>query len=67
MLRHEFENLILKSNESLLDFLSRAMVIISQMRPYGEQITDQTIVTKILKSLIHKFNHIVAIIEESKD
>ena len=37
------------------------------MRSYGEEVSDQTIVAKILRSLTHKFDHVVAAIEESKD
>jgi len=66
-LRHEFETLMMKGNEPVQDFLSRAMAIISQMRSYGDQITDQTVVEKILRSLTPKFDHVVAAIEESKD
>ena len=52
--RHGFETLIMKSNELVQDYLSRAMEMISQMRSYGDQITYQ-------------FDHVVAAIEESKD
>ncbi len=48
-------------------FLSRVMAIISQMRSYGDQISDQTVVSKALRSLTPKFDHVVAAIEESKD
>ncbi|GMI75781.1 hypothetical protein HRI_001247400 [Hibiscus trionum] len=37
------------------------------MRSYGENIEDQTIVEKILRSLTPKFDHVVAAIEKSKD
>lgn len=67
ILRHEFETLIRKENESVQDFLSRTMAIISQMRSYGDQITDQTVVEIFLRSLTPKFDHVVAAIEESKD
>lgn len=41
--------------------------IVSQMRSYGENITNETIVAKVLRSLPPKFDHVVAAIEESKD
>lgn len=66
-LRRDFENLTMKSGDSIADFLSRAMAIVSQMRSYGETITDQTIVEKVLRSLIPKFDHVVVAIVESKD
>ncbi|GMJ07547.1 hypothetical protein HRI_004423900 [Hibiscus trionum] len=52
---------------TIADFLSRAMAIVSQMRSYGEQISDEMIVAKVLRSLTSKFDHVVAAIEESKD
>lgn len=66
-LRRDFETLIMKNGELVADFLSRAMAIVSQMRSCGEQITDQTVVEKVLRSLTPKFDHVVAAIEESKD
>ncbi|KAL0424086.1 UNVERIFIED_CONTAM: Retrovirus-related Pol polyprotein from transposon TNT 1-94 [Sesamum radiatum] len=43
------------------------MVIVNQMRKYGEKITDQTVVEKLLRSLTRKYESTVAAIEESKD
>ncbi|KAI6681886.1 hypothetical protein NL676_035767 [Syzygium grande] len=37
------------------------------MKSYGENITDGTVVAKILRSLTPRFDHVVAAIEESKD
>ncbi|KAK8561963.1 hypothetical protein V6N12_049018 [Hibiscus sabdariffa] len=47
-LRHQFETLLMKNNETVQDFLSRVTTITSQMEAYGEQITDETIVSKRL-------------------
>jgi len=66
-LRHDFETLMMKSGESIASFLSRAMTIVSQMRSYGEKVTDQIIVEKVLRSLNPKFDHVVTAIEEFKD
>ncbi|XP_022974781.1 uncharacterized protein LOC111473517 [Cucurbita maxima] len=55
------------NGKSIADFLSRAMAIVSQMRTYGEKISNETIVAKVLRSLIPKFDHVVATIEEAKD
>ncbi|KAF3651721.1 putative chaperonin 60 subunit beta 4, chloroplastic-like [Capsicum annuum] len=66
-LQRDFETLMMKSGESIADFLSKAVAIVSKMRSYGEKVTDQTIVEKILRSLTLKFDHVVAGIEESKD
>ncbi|CAL5412844.1 unnamed protein product [Camellia sinensis] len=66
-LRRDFETLYMKNGESIADFLSRVMTIVSQMRSYGEKISDETVVAKVLRSLTPKFDHVVAAIEESKD
>ncbi|KAE8732360.1 phytosulfokine receptor 1-like [Hibiscus syriacus] len=62
-----FEILLMKNNEIVQDFLSRVITITSQMKAYGEQITDETIVSKVLRSLPSKFDHVVATIKESKE
>ncbi|XP_022974912.1 uncharacterized protein LOC111473715 [Cucurbita maxima] len=59
-LRHDFETLLMTNGESIADFLSRAMAIVSQMRTYGEKISNETIVAKMLRSLTPKFDHVVA-------
>ncbi|KAA0061308.1 UBN2 domain-containing protein [Cucumis melo var. makuwa] len=45
-LRRDFETLMMKNEESISEFLSRATTIIIQMQTYGETIKDQTIVEK---------------------
>ncbi|XP_052172110.1 uncharacterized protein LOC127788030 [Diospyros lotus] len=57
--RHDFETLVIKNGQSIAEFLSRAMAIVSQMRSYGEQILDETVVGKVLRSLTPKFDHVV--------
>ena len=66
-LRRDFETLYMKSGESVQDFLSRAAAIVNQMRAYGEEVSNQTIVATVLRSLTPKFDHVVALIEESMD
>ncbi|RVW94747.1 Retrovirus-related Pol polyprotein from transposon TNT 1-94 [Vitis vinifera] len=66
-LRRDFETLHMKNGESVQDFFSRVAAIVNQMRSYGEDILDQTVVAKVLRSLTPKFDHVVAAIEESKD
>lgn len=66
-LRRDFETSGMKGNESVQEYLARVSAIVSQMRSYGEKITDETVVAKVLRSLAPKFDHVVAAIEESKD
>lgn len=66
-LRRQFQNLQMMESEKIKDYFSRVIQVVNQMRTYGEEITDQKIVEKILISLPEKFEYIVAAIEESKD
>lgn len=66
-LRRDFETSSMKPSESVQEFLARVSSVVGQMRSYGDQITDETVVAKVLRSLSSKFDHIVAAIEESKD
>ena len=66
-LRQDFETISMKNNETVQEFVSRMMAIIDKMRTFGDKITDQTVVAKVLRSLTPGFDHVVAAIEESKD
>ncbi|GKE96433.1 UBN2 domain-containing protein, partial [Tanacetum coccineum] len=61
-----FETTSMKNVETVQGFLAKVSMIVSQMRAYGDNITDETVVAKILRSLPPKFDHVVAAIEESK-
>ncbi|XP_076919054.1 uncharacterized protein LOC143579708 [Bidens hawaiensis] len=50
-LRRDFENLAMKEGELIGEYFGRVMAIVSQKRAYGEVITHQSIVEKILRSL----------------
>ncbi|GJW98788.1 retrovirus-related pol polyprotein from transposon TNT 1-94 [Tanacetum coccineum] len=66
-LRRDFETSYMKNNESAQEYLAKISSIVSQMRSYGNSISDEVIVAKVLRSLALKFDHVVAAIEESKD
>ena len=66
-LRKEFETLEMKTGETVTDYFSRVLSIANRMRVHGEQMSDVTVVEKILRSLTDRFNYIVCSIEESKN
>ncbi|GKA60040.1 hypothetical protein Tco_0759353 [Tanacetum coccineum] len=57
----------MKNNEFVPDFMARVSTVVCHMKSYGEQVSDETVVEKVLRSLTVKFDHVVAAIEESKD
>ncbi|KAJ0467977.1 putative RNA-directed DNA polymerase [Helianthus annuus] len=57
----------MKDGEAIADFLSKVMRIVNQKRAYGEDVSDQQVVEKVLRSLPTKWDHVVTAIEESKD
>ncbi|GMP66280.1 hypothetical protein CsSME_00026696 [Camellia sinensis var. sinensis] len=66
-LKRDFENLKMKDMELLKDYFSRVMELVNQMKIYGDNITNQRVVEKILLSLPEKYSPIVAVIEETKN
>ncbi|KAL4312227.1 hypothetical protein GQ457_01G011000 [Hibiscus cannabinus] len=65
-LRRQFKSFRMKEGESIHDFSNNLMVIVNQMRTYGEQITYQKVVEKLLRSLTRKYESTVSAIEEHK-
>ncbi|CAN0920234.1 Retrovirus-related Pol polyprotein from transposon TNT 1-94 [Linum grandiflorum] len=63
----QFDNLAMKEGESIKDFHSRVAEIVNQIKVTGETIDEKKIVERILRSLTPKFEHVVAVIEETKD
>lgn len=62
-----FDNLSMKENESVKGFSLRVAKIVNQIKECGDTITEKKVVERILKYLPQKFEHIVAVIEETKD
>ena len=66
-LSRKFETLAMAKTESVQVYLSRVSEVVNLMKSYGEKITTETVVSKVLRSLTAKFDHVVAAIEESND
>ncbi|KAA8540680.1 hypothetical protein F0562_024401 [Nyssa sinensis] len=67
ILRSEFESLNMNGAESILEYFSRTLVIVNQMRRHGEDIDDVRVMEKILRTLTPKFEHVVVAVEQSMD
>jgi hypothetical protein len=57
----------MKDSDSVDHFMMQVMSIVNQLRAHGEDIQDQKVVKKVLKSLPVKFDMVVVSIEESKN
>ena len=57
----------MEDNESMSDFFTRVTKLVDQIKICGEALTTRAVVSKILRSLGPKFDHVVAAIEEGKD
>ena len=56
----------MKEKEPVQEFLSRVPGIVSHMKTYSENVSNETIVSKVLR-ITKDFDHVVGAIEESKD
>ena len=63
----EFESFQMKEKENMQECLSRISSTVQQMRTLGEEIKESQVVSKVLRSLTKKYDHVVVAIEESKD
>src|ERR1044072_474696 len=66
-LRKQYENLNMKKNDKVSEYISRVILITNEMKAYGETLSEQVIIKKVLRSLTPQFDYIVIAIEHSKD
>ena len=65
-MRRQYELMQMENNEKIVEFFNRIITHTNAMKNYGEKISDQSIIEKILRTLNPKFDHIVVAIEKSK-
>lgn len=66
-LRKQYENLKIKDDEAIIEFISNKVTLANHMKSCGEKTSELQKVDKVLKAFPIKFDHIVVEIEESKD
>ncbi|BBH07158.1 multidrug resistance-associated protein 9 [Prunus dulcis] len=66
-LRREFEYTRMREDESLSAYLTKLFDLINQMRGYGEELSRERIVQKMLISLLPVYDPICSVIEHSRD
>ncbi|KAM2961184.1 hypothetical protein FF1_030791 [Malus domestica] len=66
-LRREFEYTRMRDDESLSVYLTKLFDLINQMRSYGEELSRERVVQKLLISLPSAYDSICSVIEHSKD
>ncbi|XP_068336433.1 uncharacterized protein [Pyrus communis] len=57
----------MRDDESLSDYLTKSFDLINQMRSYGEELSKERIVQKVLISLPSAYDPICSVIEHSRD
>nr|XP_028949193.1 uncharacterized protein LOC114821309 [Malus domestica] len=66
-LRREFEYTRMRDGESISVYLTKLFDLINQMRSYGEELSRERIVQKLLISLPSAYDSICSVIEHSRD
>ena len=65
--KRTYELFQMKDSESISDFFTRVTQLVNQIKVCEETLTTRVVVSKILRSLASKFDHVIVAIEESKD
>ncbi|KAK4408807.1 hypothetical protein Sango_0461700 [Sesamum angolense] len=66
-LRRDFENMKMKDSETIDEYYTKVRELVNQLKAYGEDIPEKSVVEKLLISVIEKYDPIVTTIEETKD
>ncbi|GAU30142.1 hypothetical protein TSUD_360350 [Trifolium subterraneum] len=66
-LKRQFELLEMKNDEAVAEYFTRVETLTNQMKNCGSTLSEKEMVEKVLRTLTHKFDHIVVTIEQTKD
>ena len=48
-LRKKYENFNMKNNEKVPDYISRVIIVTNEIKSYGETLSEQVIIDKVLR------------------
>ena len=65
--RRKYEMMQIEEHHKVTDYFSKMAEIVNLMKNSGENISDQMVVDKVLRSLSQKFDFVVVAIQEAKD
>ena len=57
----------MKDRDALSDYIANMIDVVNPIRKYGEDLGQQKVIKKILRSLPKKYDHVVTAMEELKD
>lgn len=57
----------MSDQESIVDYFNQVQMLVNSMKACKEEMIDQQVVDKVLRTLTPQFNHVAVAIEESKD
>ncbi|GAU12596.1 hypothetical protein TSUD_132060 [Trifolium subterraneum] len=66
-LKRQFELLEMKNDEAVAEYFTRVETLTNQMKNCGSTLSEEEMVEKVLRTLTHKFDHIVVTIEQTRD
>lgn len=66
-LKMEFENLKINQYEKVDDYCMREKSCVNKMETLGEEVKNEVIMKKVLRTLLPKWNHVAIIIKERKN
>ena len=65
--RRQFERLKMEDEEDIAAYLLRVAEVVNSLKGLDEKVEESTIVQKVLRSLLDRFDSKISVIEEAKD
>ncbi|MCH81381.1 F-box protein [Trifolium medium] len=65
--RRQYESMVMEEDQKVSDYFSKLLALVNQMQNCGENVTDEMVIEKVLRSLTPSFDNVVIAIEYVKD